>query len=325
MATMKKVAELSGVSVATVSRYINNSGYVGGETKLKIQKVIDELNYSPNEVARSLYQKKSKFIGLLLPDITNPFFTMLSKGVEDQLNESEYGLILANVDNSEEKEKEYLNSFKNNNIAGIISAIEHKTDIYKDLPNVSIDRPSESLNNSVSGDDIEGGKIAAEEIIKRSPNEIFVLNSIEHLIKSKLRLEGMVSIIEKHHITYHIYDVPSYKPQEAEGLIDIILNDYPNVDSVIAANDMQAMTLLKETIEKGLKVPEDLQIIGYDNITFSKLTTPGLSTVAQPIYEMGKIGAELLLRMINKEKVSEKNITLPVQFLNRGTLRDEIS
>lgn len=323
MATMKKVAEHAGVSVATVSRYINNSGYVGKETKVKIQKVIDKLNYSPNEVARSLYQKKSKFIGLLLPDITNPFFTMLSKGVEDQLNESEYGLILANVDNDVEKEKEYLTNFKNNNIAGIISAIEHKTDVYKDLPNVSVDRPSESLNNSVSGDDVQGGKIAAEEIMKRSPNEVFILNSTEHYVKSELRLEGMLSVIEQHETLYHIYDVPSYKPEEVEGLIDIILNEYPKVDSVIAANDMQAMSLLKEALEKGLSIPEDLQIIGYDNITFSELTSPGLSTIAQPIYEIGKVGAELLLRMIHQEKIAKKNIKLPVQFLDRGTLREE--
>lgn len=320
---MKKVAEHAGVSVATVSRYINNSGYVGKETKVKIQKVIDKLNYSPNEVARSLYQKKSKFIGLLLPDITNPFFTMLSKGVEDQLNESEYGLILANVDNDVEKEKEYLTNFKNNNIAGIISAIEHKTDVYKDLPNVSVDRPSESLNNSVSGDDVQGGKIAAEEIMKRSPNEVFILNSTEHYVKSELRLEGMLSVIEQHETLYHIYDVPSYKPEEVEGLIDIILNEYPKVDSVIAANDMQAMSLLKEALEKGLSIPEDLQIIGYDNITFSELTSPGLSTIAQPIYEIGKVGAELLLRMIHQEKIAKKNIKLPVQFLDRGTLREE--
>lgn len=322
MATMKKVAELAGVSVATVSRYINKSGYVGRHTKVKIQEIIDELNYTPNEVARSLYQKKSRFIGLLLPDITNPFFTMLSKGVEDQLNESEYGLILANVNNDKDKEREYLNNFKSNNIAGIISAIEHKTDLYKDLLNVSIDRPSDAESKSVSGDDIRGGQIAAEEIIKRSPKEIFILNSTEHLVKSKLRLEGMLSVLEQHEVPYHIHNVKSYKAQQAVGLIDIILNDYPNVDSVIAANDMQAMTILKEAVEKGLNVPNDLQIIGYDNITFSNLTTPGLSTVSQPIYEMGKIGAILLLQMINKEEITENNIKLPVDFINRGSLRE---
>lgn len=125
MASMREVADRSGVSVATVSRYINKSGYVSAKSAKIIQEVIDEMNYVPNEVARSLFQKKSKLIGVLLPDITNPFVTMLSKGIENHLNNSEYGLIIANVNNDVKKEEQYLTNFKSNNIVGIISAIDH--------------------------------------------------------------------------------------------------------------------------------------------------------------------------------------------------------
>lgn len=321
MATMKEVARLAKVSVATVSRYINNSGYVSETAAESIQQAIDVLNYTPNEVARSLYQKKSKFIGILLPDITNPFFTMLSKGIENHLNKSEYGLILANVDNNKEKERQYLTNFKNNNIAGVISAIEHQTELDKDLLQISIDRPSETGKLSVSGDDYVGGQIAAEEVVNRPSNEIFIINSTEHLEKSELKLKGMLAILEKSNHPYYIHDVPTFKADEAEGVIELILKKYPKVDSIIAANDVQAMVLLKEANKFGLSVPDDIQIIGYDNITFSSLTTPGLSTVSQPIYEMGIIGAELLLRMINGEKVSNNNIVLPVNFVERESLR----
>lgn len=269
----------------------------------------------------ALYIKKSKLIGILLPDITNPFVTMLSKGIENHLNESEYGLILANVDNDEEKEKQYLTNFRNNNIVGVISAIEHQTDLDKNLLHISVDRLSETGKHSVSGDDYNGGQIAAEEITKRTAKEILIVNSTEHLEKSELRINGMLSVLNKTKHPYHIYDVPTFKPEEAEGVIELILRDYSNVDSIIAANDVQAMVLLKEANEQGLKVPEDIQIIGYDDITYARLTTPGLSTISQPIYEMGIIGAELLLRMINGEKISNNNIVLPVKFVNRGTLR----
>ena len=321
MANMKEVAKRSGVSVATVSRYINKSGYVSAKSAKNIQKAIDEMNYIPNEVARSLFQKKSKLIGVLLPDITNPFVTMLSKGIENHLNDSEYGLILANVNNDEKREEQYLTNFKSNNIAGIISAIEHQTKLDKDLFYVSIDRPSQTEKISVSSDDFRGGQLAAEEITKRTDKEIFIVKSLEHIDKSELRLNGILSVLNETGHPYYIQDVPSFRPEEAEGIMATIVENYPNVDSIIAANDVQAMVLLKEANEHGLKVPEDIQIIGYDDITFARLTTPGLSTIAQPIYEMGIIGAELLLRMINGEKISNNNIILPVKFVDRGTLR----
>ena len=241
MATMKEVAKKAGVSVATVSRYINKNGYVSEEARENVQQAIDELNYTPNEVARSLYQKKSKFIGILLPDITNPFVTMLSKGIEDHLNESDYGLILANVGNDSEKEAKYLTTFRNNNVAGIISAIEHKTEMENDIFHVSIDRPSPTESHSVSSDDFKGGQMAAEEIAKRTAKEVFIINSTEHLEKSHLRISGMQSVFEETGHTYHIHDVPSFKSEEAEGIIAHILKEYPNVDSIIAANDIQAM------------------------------------------------------------------------------------
>lgn len=321
MASMREVADRSGVSVATVSRYINKSGYVSAKSAKIIQEVIDEMNYVPNEVARSLFQKKSKLIGVLLPDITNPFVTMLSKGIENHLNNSEYGLIIANVNNDVKKEEQYLTNFKSNNIVGIISAIEHQTQLDKNLLYVSIDRPSQTEKISVSSDDVKGGQLAAEEIAKRTNNEIFIIKSLEHLEKAELRIKGITSVFNKTGHTYHIYEVPSFKPDDAEGIIETIVTQFPKVDSIIAANDIQAMVLLKEANEHGLSVPKDLQIIGYDDITFSRLTTPGLSTIAQPIYEMGIIGAELLLRMINGEKISDNNIILPVKFVDRGTLR----
>ena len=319
---MKAVAKLAGVSTATVSRYINNSGYVGTKSKVRIQEAIDDLNYSPNEVARSLQQKKSRLIGLLLPDISNPFFTMMAKGIEDELNKTEYSLILANVQENKDKETEYLRSFKNNNVAGVISAIEHKTKLDTEMPYVSIDRVSSNDEYSVTGDDYRGGVIAATEILKRKPKEILILNSIEHLEKSKNRLNGIVTMLNEQDITYYIHSVYSYRIDEVDGMMDTILINYPNVDSIIASNDLHALVLLKSAIQKNIVVPENLQIIGYDNISFSALANPGLSTVAQPVYQMGVVAAQLLQSIIENKPIAEKHIVLPVEFINRESLRD---
>lgn len=319
---MKAVAKLAGVSTATVSRYINNSGYVGTASKVRIQAAIDDLNYSPNEVARSLQQKKSRLIGLLLPDMSNPFFTMMAKGIEDELNKTEYSLILANVQENKDKESEYLRSFKNNNVAGVISAIEHKTKLDREMPYVSIDRVSSNDEYSVTGDDYRGGEIAATEILKRNPKEILILNSIEHLEKSKNRLNGILTTLNKHDVIYYIHSVYTYRIDEVDGMMDTILINYPNVDSIIASNDLHALVLLKSAIQKNIAIPEKLQIIGYDNISFSALANPGLSTVAQPVYQMGVVAAQLLLNIIEKKPIEKKQIVLPVEFINRESLKD---
>ena len=126
MPTIKDVANLAGLSVATVSRAMNGTGYVSEKAREKIHQAINELNYSPNEVARSLYQKKSKLIGLLLPDISNPFFPLVAKGVEDFLQKKGYQVILGNIQEDNEKANEYLRAFEQNNVAGILSAVENK-------------------------------------------------------------------------------------------------------------------------------------------------------------------------------------------------------
>ncbi|MBS4208154.1 LacI family DNA-binding transcriptional regulator [Bacillus sp. FJAT-50079] len=323
MVTMKDVANMANVSVATVSRYINNSGYVSEDARIKVQKAIEKLKYSPNEVARSLYQKQSKFIGLLLPDITNPFFTLLAKGAEDRLNESDYALILCNVQDDFQKAKEYTNIFQRNNVAGIISAIEFHDELIINIPFVAIDRITGKEEYVVYSDDYQGGVLAAEAITKRNAKEILILSGPSHLIKSKERLQGMLSVLNECNVKYHLYEVPSYRLKDVDSFLNSIFIEYPNIDSIIASNDLHALATLKKAAESGIRIPEEVQIIGYDDIEFSELSFPGLSTISQPIYEMGKVGADLLLKLVNNKRIEKKKIKLPVKFIERDTLRKE--
>ena len=169
MKPIKEVAKLAGVSVATVSRALNNSGYVSEEARKKVESAVKELNFYPNEVARSLYQKKSKLIGLLLPDIANPFFPLIAKGVEDGVNQRGYSLLLGNVEDDLEKEKDYLKIFAQNNIAGVISAVQGDIKDLQNMPFVLLDRVESDQNFSVHSDDYTGGMMAAEAIVSRDP------------------------------------------------------------------------------------------------------------------------------------------------------------
>lgn len=169
LTTIKQVAKLAGVSVATVSRVINNRGYVHADTKKKVDEAIEALNYFPNEVARSLSKKESRLIGLLLPDITNPFFPELARGVEDELNRQGYRLLFGNCDEQTDKELNYIQTFQQNNVVGLISATNQAGKVnYNSLsiPTVFLDRGFDE-EYSVYSDGVEGGKLAALELIKR--------------------------------------------------------------------------------------------------------------------------------------------------------------
>ena len=274
-------------------------------------------------MARSLYQKQSKFIGLLLPDITNPFFTLLAKGAEDRLSEAEYALILCNVEDDAQKAMEYVRTFQRNNVAGIISAIEIENGLNLDLPFVTIDRVTGREEYVVYSDDYQGGVLAAKEIKKRNPKEILVLSGPRHSIIANDRLRGIFDVLNETNIRYHLHELDSYRLKDIEPFLDELFVKYPTIDSIIASNDLHALAILKKAAELGIRIPEDVQIIGYDNINFSSLSFPGLSTISQPIYEMGNLGADLLLKLVNNEKIQKKKIKLPVTFIERDTLRKE--
>ena len=197
MTTIKDVAKLAGVSVATVSRAINQSGYVGVDSAKKIEKAIKKLDFHPSEVARSLYQKKSKLVGLLLPDISNPFFPLLAKGVEDKMNEAGYHLILGNVQEDMAKEQDYLKAFMQNNVAGILSAVDGGTSNLKEIPFVLLDRVATKKEYAVHGNDFEGGILAAKKIAEGSPKEIVLLVGPKSIKGSVERLKGSVSVFKR--------------------------------------------------------------------------------------------------------------------------------
>lgn len=323
MATIKDVAKEAEVSVATVSRVLNETGYVHEDTRKRVIDAIEKLNYSPNEVARSLYKKESRLIGLLLPDITNPFFPQLARGVEDEMQKQGFRLLFGNSDENIEKELDYIHTFLQNHVVGIISATNNlsKTN-YKDLPIpvVFLDRTAED-HPSVYSDGKKGGRMAALEIIKKGSKRVTLLKGPAEIRPAQERFQGALEVLSESNVDFSVMSTDSFSFQDAENRAKELFSKYPDTDGVIASNDIVAAAVLREALRLGKSIPHDVQIIGFDDIPQSSLLFPALSTIRQPTYDMGKEAAKLLIRLIKKEPVNERNIQLPVTFIERDTTR----
>ncbi|MCY8233870.1 LacI family DNA-binding transcriptional regulator [Priestia endophytica] len=324
MATIRDVAKEAGVSVATVSRVLNENGYVHEDTRKRVAAAMEELNYSPNEVARSLYKKKSKLIGLLLPDITNPFFPQLARGVEDEMQKEGFRLLFGNSDEQPEKELDYIHTFVQNNVVGIISATNDRSDTnYKDLsiPVVFLDQTSKDYP-SVYGDGREGGRTAAREMVKRGSRRITLLKGPAHIQPAQDRFQGALEYLSESNVDFYVMGTTSFAFEEAKKWAKELFETYPDTDGVLASNDIVATAVLHEALRLGKFIPKEVQIIGFDDIPQSSLLFPSLSTMRQPAYEMGKEAARLLIKLMRKEYVEQNHVEMPVTFIERETTRE---
>lgn len=323
MATIRDVAKHAGVSVATVSRVINETGYVHEDTRKKVETAIKELHYTPNEVARSLYKRKSRLIGLLLPDIANPFFPELARGVEDEMQENDFRIIFGNSDEKSSKEQEYIQTFVQNNVVGMIASTnDPDTHAYRKLniPVVFLDRTMDN-RPSVYSDGYEGGRLAAQEIAARGSRNITVIQGPERVRPAMDRFRGAAETLKDLDIAFHVIQSSSFGIAEAGVWAKEVFRKVPDTDGVIASNDIVAAAVLHEALRLGKKVPEDVQIIGFDDIPLSSLLTPPLTTIRQPAYEMGRAAARLLIQLIEKEALDNHTIQMPVTFTERDTTR----
>ncbi|MGX9290350.1 LacI family DNA-binding transcriptional regulator [Bacillus sp. A015] len=322
MATIKDVAKAAQVSVATVSRVLNDTGYVHTDTKTRVTQAMQELNYFPNEVARSLFNRESRLIGLILPDITNPFFPQLARGVEDEIHAHGFRLLFGNSDEDREKELAYLQTFKQNQVVGVIAVTnEPESDMYNDdLPVVFLDRTVPNAP-SVFADAATGGKMAAMELIKRGSRQITLLKGPAHLQTARQRFKGALDVLTEKGVDFHVMSNASFSFQEARKSAKALFQLYPETDGIIASNDIVATAVIHEALRNGKAIPDEVQIIGFDDIPQSELLFPSLSTIRQPAYDMGKKAAKLLIKSIQKQPIDQPVIQMPVSFIERETTR----
>ena len=324
MATIKDVAKMANVSVATVSRCLNGNGYVGLKSKEAIEQAIRALDYKPNLIARSLSTKQMQTIGLIVPDIMNPFFPELARAIEDTALKAGYTVILCNSDEQAEKEIHYIESLQQKYIAGFIIASNQLTNeqyCKLNVPIVLLDRVFENDVPSVTSNNQFGAEIATNYLLTRNVKELAFFSGPKNLEPIQQRLTGFSQAVAEKNIKTHIFE-SLFDFLHAEQNAFEALSKYPTIDAVFASSDVIAMGVLKAAHKLGIRVPDELQVIGFDGIAMGEIVTPSLTTVAQNIYALGEAATNMLVQQIKGEPLLEKHITIEPKLIVRGTTKE---
>ena len=325
MTTIRDVAKLADVSVATVSRVINDKGYVNKDTKNRVEAAIQALDYRPNDVARSLFKGKSKMIALFVPDIKNPFFPELARAVEDISNQHGYTFILCNTDNNNKKEITYLQALSQKSIDGIIlvSSTMSSTQMKGiKVPMIALDRKMESDLISVTVNNREGARQAVQYLKQTGCQRIAHIAGPETVSSAIHRLGGYVDEVKNDAwFTSHYIRAGDYSMDKAFEETKQLLEIEPDVDGIFVANDVMGVGVLKAIKALNKRVPKDISVISFDGIELGTITTPSLTTMAQPIYHIGKRAAEILIQKIEHPKTKvqseEYEVTLTIRESTR--------
>ncbi|MGI9951697.1 LacI family DNA-binding transcriptional regulator [Moorellaceae bacterium AZ2] len=312
--TIKDVAHKAGVAPSTVSRVMNNSGYVSAEVKERVLKAIEELGFRPNPMAKGLGGGHTYTIGLILPDITNAFFPSLARSIEDTASVHGYTVFLCNSDNEPANEEKYLRTLVQRFVDGIIivgsssesSCIQEVAS--NGIPVVLIDRRVEGVAaDSVFCDNIHGAYLAVTHLLDEGHREIAFLGGPLDVSTTREREQGYILAhqekgvpIDRSLISYGEFTYESGFKQMTD-----LLERGRQPSAVFAANDMLAIGANRAIEGKNLRVPEDISIVGYDDILWAALEKPPLTTVAQPVYRLGMTACEILLERINRPGVQE--------------------
>lgn len=323
MVKLTDVARKAGCSVTTVSRVINNYGYISEATRKKVHEAMAELNYQPNSVARSLQGKKTQLVGLIFPTVANPFFGELVSKIENELFNQGYKTILCNADDNKEKEKIYLQMLMANQVDGIIAGA-HNLGIEEyqktGLPIVSFDRKLSENIPIVSSDNFSGGSLATQTLYDNGCRHIyFVGNPVLDGHPTQRRLQGYQEKINELGLTEHIHPIKFGETIELKEMAIKELLQNHTVDGIVASDDLTALIVLQVAQKLAIKVPEQLKVIGFDGSQMIQDYHPELSTIVQPIDGIAKLLVKLLQDRIAApdESLTQQTYQLPIKLLNR--------
>lgn len=322
MATIKDVAKKANVSVATVSRVINQKGYVNEETRALVENAIKDLNYIPNELARSLFNKHSRLIGVLVPHFDTQFYAELIEGIENAAMKLGYKIMLSNTQDNAKREKDYIHIYSQYNIDGIIVASNaHNVEqlIKSDLPIVTVDHILSENIPSITSNNILGGIIAAQRLISGGARYILELRGPSFLLTVSERSLGFRQVLVQNNIPYISYDGDLINPDI--DAITKIIEAHPEIDGVFATSDFLAIHAQTILQRMGKKIPEDVQIVGFDNIVYTTLVSPTITTIEQPIRRMGELALESLVKLLNEEPITDFHSVLDVKLIERESTK----
>lgn len=324
--TIYDVAREARVSMATVSRVVNGNQNVKPETRNKVKEVIKKLNYRPNAVARGLASKRTTTVGVIIPDISNVYYSQLARGLEDIATMYKYHSIISNSDNDPEKEKEIFNNLLSKQVDGIIFLGGTISEEIKDLINQSSVPVVVSGTNgkddhiaSVNIDFKQAAEEATQHMIEKGAKKFALVGGDYSKKAQDDVLQGLTKVLNQHHLeldeALHFSGKESYK--EGIKAFEKLQNNMP--DAILSISDEQAIGILHSALDAGVNVPEDLQILSFNNTRLVEMVRPQLSSVIQPLYDIGAVGMRLLTKYMNEEDIEEPNVILPHRIEYRGT------
>lgn len=324
MATLKDVAKETGLATGTVSRVLNNRGYISDQARQKVDDAMRKLNYQPNEVARSLHRKSTNTIGVIVPHIRHPYFSETISNLEDQAYKKGYKILLCNSQSIREKEIEYINMCTGNQVAGIVLCsgtvpVEVFDEVH--IPIITMERFLDNGTASVECDNKQGGILAAKKLIERGCRHLIHVGDIGSIpMPADVRKEGFQEVCREYQVPVvevNTEEIQYYNMTYTE-IIEQVLREYPETDGLFANSDVIAAQALQVCRKMQKAVPEQLKIIGFDDVRLASLTTPQLTTIHQPIREMAEIAVNLLNDAVAGKLVAKRTV-LPVTLIERET------
>jgi LacI family transcriptional regulator len=330
LVTIYDVAKEANVSAMTVSRVINNKGRISEATRIRVRKIMDELGYVPNTVARSLVLQETKMLSLLITDITNPFYTTIARGAEDAAMRFGYKLLFGNSDENINKEKDYLDMILSTRVDGVLFApagdpsIEHLRLLEKrKIPFVLLDREVPGVESDrVLGDSKEGAKLLVEHLLELGHSRIALINGSSDTSTARNRLQGYKEALTQRDIGFdpQLALEVTFRGLENESVLSPLFALEKPPTAIFAANNFLAISIIRSLKSMNLRVPEDISLVGYDDLGFASELNPFLTVAVQPAYQFGYEGIGLLIDRIQGTAASEpRTLLFPSEIVIRSS------
>ncbi|GAC1361099.1 MAG: LacI family DNA-binding transcriptional regulator [Ktedonobacteraceae bacterium] len=331
MANIQDVARRAGVSISTVSRVVNGNVRVNPEIARRVQLAIDELHYQPSNAARTLQKNRSQIIGLLLSDIENPFFTTLIKGVEDVAQRNGYSIILCNSDENPARERQYVSVLCSERVAGaIVMPTSENPRIVKlfvenHIPVVTVDRRIAGRQvDAILSDNVLGAREAVTHLLGNGYQRIAFIGGPTSSTTGRERLEGYRQALREASIPLDssLERFGDFKEESGYRLAHELLALEPAIDALFVANNPMTLGALKTIYERQLRVPDDVALVGFDEMPWATLSSISLTTVTQSVYELGNTAAlRLFQRLQAPNEITQQEIVIAPTLRIRGSSR----
>jgi len=328
MSTIRDVAKAAKVSISTVSHVINGTRYVSPDTRERVLQAIDTLNYKHNRLASSLRNRKTFTIGVLLPNSANPYFAEVLAGIEEATYAQNYNIILGNATDDPEREQTYLNVLLSRQVDGILlistGAFEDSIALLaaNNTPVVMVDRSADlSGIDEIFTDNQAGGRLATEYLLNLGHERIGCITGPSFLTPSAKRVQGHLDAYAAAHLPHNSDWIVTGDFQHSGGYdaaCKLLALD-PQPTAIFACNDLMAVGAISAVHQAGLHVPQDISVVGYDDIPLASYATPRLTTVAQPAREIGHLAVKRLLQRLTNPDLPPRHEKLPIKLIERDS------